>query len=83
MEELLWEERLVKARTASASVCYSSCTVPARGRPHFKMRSGLVSLGCGVNGEDGGRYTFLVSIDRNHLKFEILDGSFKRHKTFL
>jgi dihydroxyacetone kinase-like protein len=45
----------VNAATASMGVAFSSCTVPAAGRPTFEIGDDEMELGVGIHGEPGRR----------------------------
>jgi phosphoenolpyruvate---glycerone phosphotransferase subunit DhaK len=45
----------VNARTASIGVAFTSCTVPAAGRPTFDIVETEIEMGVGIHGEPGRR----------------------------
>jgi phosphoenolpyruvate---glycerone phosphotransferase subunit DhaK len=45
----------VNARTASIGVAFTSCTVPAAGRPTFDIDETEIEMGVGIHGEPGRR----------------------------
>jgi dihydroxyacetone kinase-like protein len=45
----------VNAATASMGVAFTSCTVPAAGRPTFDIGPGEIEVGVGIHGEPGRR----------------------------
>lgn len=55
-------DRVVKA-TASMGVAFSSCTVPAAGRPTFEIDDDEMEVGVGIHGEPGRRREKLQRAD--------------------
>ena len=53
----------VNARTASIGVAFSSCTVPAAGRPTFDISDAEIEMGVGIHGEPGRRREQMRSAD--------------------
>jgi dihydroxyacetone kinase-like protein len=45
----------VNKNTASMGVAFTSCTVPAAGRPTFEIGAGEIEMGVGIHGEPGRR----------------------------
>ncbi|GAB7525060.1 dihydroxyacetone kinase subunit DhaK [Paraburkholderia sp. 2C] len=55
-------EQVVK-RTASMGVAFSSCTVPAAGKPTFTLGDDEIEIGVGIHGEPGRRRARIASAD--------------------
>ena len=53
----------VNARTRSMGVAFTSCTVPAAGKPTFDIGEGEMEMGVGIHGEPGRRRVALKSAD--------------------
>jgi dihydroxyacetone kinase-like protein len=53
----------VNERTRSMGVAFTSCTVPAAGRPTFDIGEGEMEMGVGIHGEPGRRREKLKSAD--------------------
>ena len=51
----------VNARTRSMGVAFTSCTVPAAGKPTFDIGEGEMEMGVGIHGEPGRRREKLKS----------------------
>ena len=58
--------------TASMGVAFSSCTVPAAGKPTFELSADEMEFGVGIHGEPGRRREKIKSA--NDLTKEILDN---------
>ena len=53
----------VNEHTASMGVAFSSCTVPAAGKPTFEISAADMEMGVGIHGEPGRRRVPLASAD--------------------
>jgi dihydroxyacetone kinase-like protein len=53
----------VNAQTRSMGVALTSCTVPAAGKPTFKLAEDEMEMGVGIHGEPGRRRVKLASAD--------------------
>ncbi|MEZ5589767.1 MAG: dihydroxyacetone kinase subunit DhaK [Gammaproteobacteria bacterium] len=53
----------VNENTASMGVAFSSCTVPAAGKPTFEISTADMEMGVGIHGEPGRRRVPLASAD--------------------
>ena len=62
----------VNNMTASMGVAFSSCTVPAAGKPTFELSADEMEFGVGIHGEPGRRREKIKSA--NDLTKEILDN---------
>jgi dihydroxyacetone kinase-like protein len=53
----------INAQTRSMGVALTSCTVPAAGKPTFKLAEDEMEMGVGIHGEPGRRRVKLASAD--------------------
>jgi len=53
----------VNRRTRSMGVALTPCTVPAAGRPNFRLADNEMEMGVGIHGEPGRRRVALASAD--------------------